>query len=107
MMVKHQPMLMPSMVALRDAQKVDSCWRDLRKVIGKDPNRMFNKEGLLCHNAIVDGQHQMVMPLKYRTATLYNAHTRNQLNIPEVEGYTTPYGDNIIGITCNQTITSL
>lgn len=74
MMVELHSRPMLPMASLRNPHKMGLYCRDLRKMICKDPSWMLNEESLLCRKVNVDGKVQVSMPLKYRTAALYNAH---------------------------------
>lgn len=82
-MLERQPMQIPFMAALKDAQGIDPFCRQLMKIIGKDPIRLLNEESLLSRKATVDVLLEEAMPLEYRIAALYNAHYPKLAEYPE------------------------
>lgn len=82
-MAEHQLMPMPSTAPLKDAQSMDPYRWDLKKMIAKDPGWMCNGKGFLCRKATVNVQVQAMVPLKCRTAALYNAQYPKWVGRPE------------------------
>lgn len=74
MMVKHKPIPMPPMPALKDGQRIEPYCSNLKKMIGENRSWIFNEEEILCRKATANVQVQMMVPMKCNTAVLYNAH---------------------------------
>lgn len=65
---------MPTEAQMLEAQKEDPCRQNIRAMVGIEPTWVYSETGLLYSMLSADGSIQIIVPLKYLVAILYNAH---------------------------------